>query len=273
MPQANDKTKAGLTADSEIWIKKYVANDGTAVPDSYEFDAEDAGFDLLGYCTEEGHTLSLEKGDNTNIKGHNSDDVIDEDKPGRYKLEFGALEASRLTIGMYFDAEIDAAGKYAVSSPGQKSRYRIYKRSITNRGDKSWNYLPETKIDDQEGIQYADGEAKTFAFTLLTFREAELGKHLLGQEAELATDPVGPLAIVSGVTPSGAAATDTIYISGTRFTGATGVKIGGGNATSVTVVSKNLITCVVPAGSAGEAPIKVVNTHGESAPFDYTRGA
>lgn len=80
--------------------------------------------------------------------------------------------------------------------------------------------------------------------------------------------------IISSVTPSGAGAAAAIAIIGQNFTGVTGathVTIGGVNATSYTVQSDSLITAVMPAGSAGSAPVIVTNVAGASAAFPYTR--
>jgi len=48
-----------------------------------------------------------------------------------------------------------------------------------------------------------------------------------------------------------------VTLTGTNFTGATGVTIGGVACTSVVVVSATSITCVTPAGSAGDASVIV----------------
>lgn len=80
--------------------------------------------------------------------------------------------------------------------------------------------------------------------------------------------------VITSVTPSGAAAGNAILIVGAYFTGTvptTGVKVGGVNATSWTVQNDGLITAVVPAGSAGSAPVVVTNATGASAAFPYTR--
>ncbi|WP_454301097.1 phage tail tube protein [Salana multivorans] len=81
---------------------------------------------------------------------------------------------------------------------------------------------------------------------------------------------------VTAAAPTGAETGDTITITGTGFTGVTGtsgVTIGGTDATSYTVDSATQISAVVPAGSAGSAPIVVTHpTDGASAPFPYTRG-
>jgi hypothetical protein len=80
--------------------------------------------------------------------------------------------------------------------------------------------------------------------------------------------------VVSQVTPIGAGVGAAIAIYGSGFTGVTGathVTVGGVNATSYTVQSDGLITAVMPAGSAGSAPVIVTNTFGASAAFGYTR--
>ena len=79
---------------------------------------------------------------------------------------------------------------------------------------------------------------------------------------------------IQAVSPSGAGAGAAVAITGSGFLGTvptTGVKFGGVNATSWTVQNDQLITAVLPAGSAGSAPVIVTNATGASAPFAYTR--
>jgi len=75
------------------------------------------------------------------------------------------------------------------------------------------------------------------------------------------------LPTVSGISPaSGSTAGGTaVTITGTGFTGATGVTIGGAAATSVTVDNATTITCVTPAGSAGTASVVVTTPAGANA--------
>jgi hypothetical protein len=92
------------------------------------------------------------------------------------------------------------------------------------------------------------------------------------------TNPVTNLnsPVITSVLPSGAATGALIRIQGAYFTGtvvSTGVKIGGVSATTWDVVSDSLIEAVVPAGSAGSAPVTVTNANGTSATFAYTRAA
>ena len=82
--------------------------------------------------------------------------------------------------------------------------------------------------------------------------------------------------VLLSATPSAVAVGGIVEITGTNFasvTGAAGVKFGGTNATSYIIVSDNIIVAVMPAGSAGSAPVIVTNTAGASVALAYTRGA
>lgn len=85
------------------------------------------------------------------------------------------------------------------------------------------------------------------------------------------TSTVAPT--VTAASPSGATAGATVTITGTNFNGTTAVKFGVTAASSFSVVSNTSITAVMPAGTAGSAPITVTNNVGTSSSFAYTRGA
>lgn len=81
-----------------------------------------------------------------------------------------------------------------------------------------------------------------------------------------------PVPTISAATPSGAAAGALVTITGFGFLGATAVKFAAVSATVFTVVSATTIIVVVPAGTAGSAPITVTTPAGTNAtPFPYTR--
>jgi YVTN family beta-propeller protein len=72
---------------------------------------------------------------------------------------------------------------------------------------------------------------------------------------------------VTSVSPSnGSTAGGTaVTITGTNFTGATGVTVQGSAATNVVVVSATSITCTTPAGTAGTASVVVTTPGGSNA--------
>lgn len=86
----------------------------------------------------------------------------------------------------------------------------------------------------------------------------------------------GAVPTILSATPSGAAVTTLVTITGVRFTGvsgAAGVKFGATNATAYQVLSDTVIVASMPAGTAGAANITVTNGTGASTAFTYTRGA
>lgn len=82
-----------------------------------------------------------------------------------------------------------------------------------------------------------------------------------------------PAPTLTGATPTGAAVDAPVTITGTNFGGVTAVRFGGTAAKSFVIDSATQITAVVPAGSAGSAPIQVSKGSTTSATLPYTRGA
>jgi len=76
--------------------------------------------------------------------------------------------------------------------------------------------------------------------------------------------PTGPT--VFGISPNkgGTAGGTSVTITGSNFTGATGVTIGGVAATGVIVVNSTTITCTTPAGAVGSASVIVIAPVGSS---------
>lgn len=72
---------------------------------------------------------------------------------------------------------------------------------------------------------------------------------------------------VAGISPPSGplGGSSIVVITGTNFTGATGVKIGGSDAASVNVDSPTQITCTTPGGSAGSASVVVTTPSGSNA--------
>lgn len=96
------------------------------------------------------------------------------------------------------------------------------------------------------------------------------------------TAPANPYATavaptVGSALPSGVAVGGLVSITGTNFTGATDVRFGattvGALGTGYIINSDTSITAKMPAGSAGSAPVTVINVTGTSNALAYTRGA
>ena len=78
---------------------------------------------------------------------------------------------------------------------------------------------------------------------------------------------------ITSALPSGAGDYDVVSLGGSRFTGTTGVTVGGVAVTDFYVVSDSQLIITMPLGDAGSAPIIATNATGASAARAYTRGA
>lgn len=83
-----------------------------------------------------------------------------------------------------------------------------------------------------------------------------------------------PAPLVSGISPATGTVDGgtSVSISGDYFLGATAVTIGGSPASSFTVIDRDTITAVTPAGTEGFASVEVTTSGGTSAPnslYDY----
>ena len=87
------------------------------------------------------------------------------------------------------------------------------------------------------------------------------------------TNPVNAALVpqLMSALPAAAGATDTILLTGLALTGATGVTIGGTAGTGLIVYDDRRASFVVPAGSAGSAPIIITTPAGASVALPYTR--
>lgn len=136
--------------------------------------------------------------------------------------------------------------------------------------------LPEGATND--GIVLEDADAPTIAYA------GENGNHNYdgSQFTGFANDPASfPLEITSVVPATGPAAGGTVFkVRGFGFaaiTGATGVKLGGTNATTYTVVDDKHLTVTAPAHAAGVVDLVLLrpgggasNTLTETGAFTYT---
>lgn len=89
------------------------------------------------------------------------------------------------------------------------------------------------------------------------------------REVEWVTNPTadGTIPVITAALPVDAVATETLTLTGDRFTGATGVTIGGTAGTSLQVLNDGLLSFVIPATKDAGDPIIVTTPDGVSAAF------
>lgn len=89
--------------------------------------------------------------------------------------------------------------------------------------------------------------------------------NLAGSLKASVTTPVAPPAVTAVSPASGpVAGNTTVTVSGTGFTGETGVIVGGTDATAVTLLNDTTLTAVTPAGTAGPQDVIVTTPGGAS---------
>jgi hypothetical protein len=79
--------------------------------------------------------------------------------------------------------------------------------------------------------------------------------------------------VLSSAAPTAAVAGELVTVTGAGLLGATGVKFGAVSVTEFEVMNGATIIAIMPAGTAGSAPVTVITPAGTSAALAYTRGA
>jgi sugar lactone lactonase YvrE len=150
---------------------------------------------------------------------------------------------------------IGADGNLYVSDPGNKAI-----RKVVQTGYTVSSALPDGLILDPatgviSGTATTSSASKSYTIT---------GSNAYGSSSatiniEVKIPAIAPA--ITSFTPATAAAGNAITITGSNFTSATGVQVGGIDATSYNVVSSTTIKAIVPAGGSGNS-VKVTNTYG-----------
>lgn len=175
----------------------------------------------------------------------------------------GSIKVNRYSTSGVLDAgQTLLTNCVGQSDPTNQIYCRWYDKS--GKTEPSWQGLAIVE-QSQSKTGVADVDEDGFAFT--------------GRGAPTAiANPFAAAAVpvITAAGPSAVAVGGIVQITGVNFTGTvatTGVKFLAVNATSWIVASDQTIVAVMPAGSAGSAPITVTNAAGASVTFPYTRGA
>lgn len=168
----------------------------------------------------------------------------------------------RLTGGATYDPAQEFLRLLAFQNFGDTSRanVRIYDKQGGPEAFQGFAYVQWAKANN--GVN--DLDAGTVTLT---------GDGLL----TIITNPVTGSLVPQAVSalPTAQSVGKILSIRGNLFTGTTAITIGGVSvaAGAFTVQSDNFITAVVPAGTAGSAPVVVTNAAGAGNSLAYTRGA
>lgn len=196
--------------------------------------------------------------------GAPNDDKTSESWTGAF-----SVVVNRLPNGYYLPeaerlkalSEPDAIGNQAVGT------FRWYDKPYQGTPHPEDAYEGEATVAITRNNVAADGSTETWGITLTgKGKRRKIANPFQGWN--VADDPA-----IAAVTPAGAGTDDLITIQGNNFLGATAVTVGGDPLTGFTVVSAGTIVGVLPADTAGSAPVIVTTPNGVSPAFPYTRTA
>lgn len=264
----NDASLARLIKDGRIFLAPY----GAPAPTGPTWTPS-AAYRDLGYYSEDGFTLSPQPGDNTQLKGHNGDIVVDESDPGNWTLAFSGIEEGKDITETYFDTTVDPEdGSFTVTKASVETYRSVVTIGIGSNGETILLHYPRVKVSDREDITFNRTTLEALGVTFSTYKDTSPDSPYQFKGWSTALQEK---AAVTGASPSGAEATTgtTIEITGTGLRGVTAVKFASAEAEDFTVVSSSKILAVLPTGTAGTAGIKVLKDTVESTSYAFTRGA
>lgn len=262
---------------------------GTTLPplDQSFFEATlNANFKDSGYIGESG--VSVQQGrsftDILDMDG-NAVDTIQTESNGNIKGSF--LELNEWSLKNVFgdsnvtvtNSTLSAGTRHFVAvALGEDLDPKSHVLRMKSGSKRAALIVPKARFTDIGDISFTRSGAAMIEWTMKTIPvyDASRSKNV---DFYMALDDgvfaVSLVPVVTSVLPSAQTAGNQVTILGQRFTGTTGVTIGGVSvgAGKFTVVNDGVIVATMPAGSAGSAPVIVTNASGASASFAYTRGA
>lgn len=165
----------------------------------------------------------------------------------------------------------DANGYMTIDGGGTAVRYVIFTEEIYKNGAIRRRVAANAGIKSVKEDKSERGSVNGYEVVFTIATSPLLNNEHIGEWLLPPTSGAAP--VVSAAAPASAAAGASVTITGSGFSGATGVKFGAVSATTFSAVSNTSVTATVPAGSAGSAPIVVTTPAGASNAFPYTRGA
>jgi len=147
----------------------------------------------------------------------------------------------------------------------------------TSAGTDSSVVITGTNFSGVTGVTFGGTAAKSFTVYSVTQITAVVNTGTTGSISVVTTGGTGvkagftylPSPTVSSFTPTSAGTDSTVVITGTVFTGVTGVSFGGTAAKSYVVNSTTQITAVVNSGTSGSVSVVTAGGTGTKSGFTY----
>lgn len=251
-----------------------VAAPDTASPDYEVIDPTGtlpAGWTALGHTSRENNVSLSKSGGDATQRGSWWDDALRSTyDPITWSVNVNSIQIDRTTLDLAFGGGTHdgVAGTYAVGgtiTPAKKALFIL----IVDGASRMGIYIPNTTITIGDAPQIA-----VDSFFEITLSAQMLNSETTGDRFEFQHPGLITAApVLDTALPSGAAEDAIVTVTGTGFVGVTSVTVGGAEAKSFTVTTTKELDFVMPAGSAGSAPIVVTAFNGTSNSLAYTRGA
>lgn len=185
---------------------------------------------------------------------------------GGWKSSEVTLQEWSLVVKCYRESNssnvLDPTQQLLIARIGQfGTAARIYTRWYDNQGraDQAWSGYAIVEFANT-GTAVDGLDEDTFTFT---------GDGILTPITNPYASSLAP--VVLAATPGSATTGGLVKITGQGFATATTVKFGAVTATVTQILGDTTILAVVPSGSAGSAPVTVINPVGTSNALAYTR--
>lgn len=236
------------------------------------------GWTSIGHTSKDNTAaFSKDGGDSTSLDTWLADAVRTVYSALAWALTVNALQLDTVNLGLAFNGASDTDGGYIV--PGSNNGLTKQVFLLATDGSASLGFwMPNTSVllGDAPSID----PTKFFELPLsVSINAADVAKipavnGVAGIMKIYKSSLVTPPPLIVSALPSAAAQGNIVTITGSGFLGATAVKFGAVNATSFVVNGDgSVVYAVMPAGSAGSAPVTVITPAGTSNAQAYTRGA
>lgn len=239
------------------------ANQGNAVPLTL-----DPAFAKLGLIVEDGGFEWTEEPDGDPLTFWQDGYSIPSGL-ANVQLVAKAAQYNEIVRKVTYGKTADANGYITIDGGGHADVYVLFSEEIFANGVIRRRVAPNAQVTGIKRDQSTRGEVNGTELTFTVNRTPLLNNQHIGEW--LIPAPAQAVASITAATPTSQGAGQSVTITGTGFTAATGVKFGATNATLFIVDSDTQIRATLPPGSAGTANITVINAAGTSNSQSYTR--
>lgn len=166
----------------------------------------------------------------------------------------------------------DANGYITIDAGGTANRWALFTEEIAKNGTIRRRVAADAHITKVKVDKNKRGDINGTEVTFTVVRSSLLNNEHIGEWLIGTAATAAPVVASAASTPAAQVAGGLVTITGSNFTGATGVKFGAVSSVLFFIDSDTQIRAVMPPGSAGSAPITVINSFATSNALAYTRG-